>query len=238
VYITCISTLNVSGQTNLGPLFINRSNIGNTFLQIGTTGNILSVIGNNQTWIGCSENVTDSHITIFSGQGVYYRCSPNAQHLFGDTVPNNYLTLAQTGNYSNVPFTFGGAITCNGGVSGNLNISGFLTCNNRWFTLSNNFSFGSGSTYCAGFYLNNYPNLINGKTFLIDGAVTQSGLPNSTSYGFTQLINNPGTTSSGNIVVKNLYMSGNTVVNWYNAFTSWNDGLNVYTYGTNLPQLV
>jgi len=119
-------------------------------------------------------------------------------------------------------------------VAGNSSISGFLTCANRWITTSLNFSFVSGTTYCAGFFLNSYPNLVNGKTFIIDASVTQSGLPTSTSYGFTQIVNNPGPTTSGNVVAKNLYMSSNTAVNWYNGLTNWNDGLNVYTYGTSL----
>ena len=31
-------------------------------------------------------------------------------------------------------------------------------------------------------------------------------------------------------------MNPNTTINWYNAYTNWYDGLNVYTYGTSLPR--
>ena len=124
-------------------------------------------------------------------------------------------------------------------VAGNTSINGFLTCGNRWVTLSTNFSFAFGpTTYCATFYFNNYPNIVNGKTFLIDCQITQNGLPTSIANGFSQIVNNYGITSNGNVTVKTLYNHNNIAVNWYNAFTTWNDGLNVYTYGTNLPTLV
>jgi hypothetical protein len=44
--ISCLSSLNISGAYNLGPLYINDS-IGtqNTFLQIGTKGNISTIRG-------------------------------------------------------------------------------------------------------------------------------------------------------------------------------------------------
>jgi len=248
--ITSLSSLNVSGTANLGPLFINNSTTNNTFFQIGTTGNILTIRGSAFSWLGCSEYTYDSHIALYSGQGANYRCCPSSGHILGDTSGNSFMSLTQASNYSNSPFTFANAVSCNsslnvagninigGSIGGNLNIGGFLTCGNRWATFSLNISLVSGTTYCAGFVFNNYPNLVNGKTFLIDCAITQAGLPTSTSYGFTQVINNPGTTSSGNVVTKNLYYSSNTASNWYNAYTSWNDALNVYTYGTSLPQLV
>ena len=248
--ITSLSSLNVSGTANLGPLFINNSTTNNTFFQIGTTGNILTIRGSAFSWLGCSEYTYDSHIALYSGQGANYRCCPSFGHILGDTSGNSFMSLTQTSNYSNSPFIFANAVSCNsslnvagninigGSIGGNLNIGGFLTCGNRWATFSLNISLVSGTIYCAGFFFNNYPNLVNGKTFLIDCAITQAGLPTSTSYGFTQVINNPGTTSSGNVVTKNLYYSSNTASNWYNAYTSWNDALNVYTYGTSLPQLV
>ena len=248
--ITSLSSLNVSGTANLGPLFINNSTTNNTFFQIGTTGNILTIRGSAFSWLGCSEYTYDSHIALYSGQGANYRCCPSSGHILGDTSGNSFMSLTQTSNYSNSPFIFANAVSCNsslnvagninigGSIGGNLNIGGFLTCGNRWATFSLNISLVGGTTYCAGFFLNNYPNLVNGKTFLIDCAITQAGLPTSTSYGFTQVINNPGPTTSGNVVTKNLYYSSNTASNWYNAYTSWNDALNVYTYGTSLPQLV
>ena len=188
-------------------------------------------------------------LTLFDSQSI---TTANKYKLFMNPCAAGVSALIQTAQ-ENVGFNqnlniqqYGGTITLSGAttiantcsIQGDLTVSGNISCGTRFLTVSNTFSFNGGSTYCAGFYLNSYPNIINGKTFLIDGSITQSGFRTSTSYGFTQIINNPGPTSSGNIVVKNLYFSSNTVVDWYNAFTSWNDGLNVYTYGTNLPTLV
>ena len=92
------------------------------------------------------------------------------------------------------------------GIGGNLNISSF------WATFSGNITDLSGGTYGAGFIFNNYLNLINYKTFLVNCSITQAGLPTSTSYGFTQIFNNPGPTTIGNVVSKILYYSSNTLV--------------------------
>ena len=258
---TILSSLNISGYT-----FLNSASTLNSTLNIvgKTTAQDFQVKGI------CTFPVNNWLVDSSSNQRLYLDNYAKNYYKSGGTSGSNLSLdghifrggagdLLNMDGYGNITQTggllIGGSISCastlnvasssnisgNTGVGGNLNISGFLTCGNRWATFSAIFlNGGSGTTYCAGFYFNNYPNLINGKTFLIDGSVTQSGLPTSTSYGFTQIVNNPGVTSSGNVVTKNLYMSSNTVVNWYNSGYNvyWNDGLNVYTYGTSLPTLV
>jgi hypothetical protein len=81
------SSLNVSGISNIGPLFINNfTGLQKTFFQTGTTGNILNVSGPFSKF-GCSEDLKDTHILMYSGAGAYYRAnyniSGNTLHLFG-----------------------------------------------------------------------------------------------------------------------------------------------------------
>ena len=126
---TCTSSLNVSGVSNLGPLYINNG-VGtqNTFFQIGTTGNILTVRGSGYTKLGCSENSDDAHITLIRGSGAYYRVNYGTpeSHLFGDTTGNNFLALLPTYNYSRNPFIIEGNST----MLSNLNIIGNIKASN------------------------------------------------------------------------------------------------------------
>jgi hypothetical protein len=120
------SSLNVSGTSNIGPLYINNyTGLLNTFFQIGTTGNILNVCGNYSRY-GCSEDPSDTHITLYKGAGAAYianyNTSGNTLHLFGDTnaTSNTYLKLQPNLNTSYNPFIIQGNTTMNS----NLNILG------------------------------------------------------------------------------------------------------------------
>ena len=77
---TCLSSLNVSGVSNLELLYIKNS-VGNqdTFFQIGKTGNMLTVRGSTYTRLGCSENSNDAHITLIRGSGAYYMLNYGTQ---------------------------------------------------------------------------------------------------------------------------------------------------------------
>ena len=101
--------------------------------------------------------------------------------------------------------------------------------------MSQAFSFVSETTYCASFYLNSLPYLIEGKTFLGDAQITQSLAPSSVTTGFTYLVNNYG--PGYGICIKELFQNSNCVVNFYHAYTNWYDGINVYTYETSLPTI-
>ena len=95
--LTCNSSLNVSGTSNIGPLFINNfTGLQNTFLQIGTTGNILNITSNYSKY-GVSEDPNETNILMFKNAGIYYssnyNTSGNTLHLFGDSTSNNYLKL-------------------------------------------------------------------------------------------------------------------------------------------------
>jgi hypothetical protein len=118
----------VRGISNIGPLFINNfTGEKNSFFQIGTTGNILS-IQNSQY----STFPNDTHMIMYSGGGSYYRVnyntSGNTLHLFGDTniTSNNYLKLEPNINTSYNPFIIQGNTTMNS----NLNILGNIYASN------------------------------------------------------------------------------------------------------------
>ena len=118
--VTCASSLNVSGTSNIGPLFINNFT-GNTFLKIGTTGNILNITSNYSKY-GTSEDPEDTNIRMFKNAGIYhsinYNTSGNTFHLFGDSTSNSYLKLEPLLNTSYNPLIVMGNTTMNS----NLNI--------------------------------------------------------------------------------------------------------------------
>ncbi len=118
--VTCASSLNVSGTSNIGPLFINNFT-GNTFLKIGTTGNILNITSNYSKY-GISEDPEDTNIRMFKNAGIYhsvnYNTSGNTLHLFGDSTSNSYLKLEPLLNTSYNPLIVMGNTTMNS----NLNI--------------------------------------------------------------------------------------------------------------------
>ena len=92
--------------------------------------------------------------------------------------------------------------------------------------------------HIAGFYLNNYPNLLNNKTFFIDCQVTQAECQLLHVMDL-EIVNNCGVLTSyrGN-ANKNFYATSNLARNRYNSgYTNWNDGLNVYTFGTGIKNL-
>ena len=193
----------------------------------------INIFGTNTNNLVFDNNLNNYKIQLYSGYGfgiasstlMYVSGSSHNFYNSGTSLSTPVASIDGSGNMS---------------VSGNATITGSLSCSsltvsNRFYTGSAIFSFTGGTTYCAGFYLNGLSNLIEGKTFIIDGQITQSLAPTSTSYGFTQLINNYG--PGYGIVTKNLFISSNTSINWYNAFTTWYDGLNVYTYGTSLPTI-
>ncbi len=75
--LTC-SSLNVSGNSNLGPTFIiNFTGPQNTFCLMGTPGNILQINASTYSRLGCSENPKDTHILMYSGAGAYYTANYN-----------------------------------------------------------------------------------------------------------------------------------------------------------------
>jgi hypothetical protein len=120
--VTCISSLNVSGTSNIGPLFINNfTGLQNTFLQIGTTGNILNITSNYSKY-GVSEDPNETNILMFKNAGIYYssnyNTSGNTLHLFGDSTSNNYLKLQPLLNTSYNPLIIQGNTT----INSNLNI--------------------------------------------------------------------------------------------------------------------
>ena len=120
--VTCVSSLNVSGTSNIGPLFINNfTGLQNTFLQIGTTGNILNITSNYSKY-GVSEDPKDTNILMFKNAGIYYSAnyntSGNTLHLFGDSTSNSYLKLQPLLNTSYNPLIVMGNTTMNS----NLNI--------------------------------------------------------------------------------------------------------------------
>ena len=120
--VTCASSLNVSGTSNIGPLFINNfTGLQNTFLQIGTTGNILNIT-NNYSKYGVSEDLEDTNILMFKNAGIYhsvnYNTIGNTLHLFGDSTSNSYLKLQPLLNTSYNPLIVMGNTTMNS----NLNI--------------------------------------------------------------------------------------------------------------------
>jgi hypothetical protein len=70
--LTC-SSLTVSGNSNLGPTFINNfTGQQNTFCLMGTTGNILQIHASTYSGLGCSEDPKDTHILMYNGAGAYY----------------------------------------------------------------------------------------------------------------------------------------------------------------------
>ena len=120
--LTCNSSLNVSGTSNIGPLFINNfTGLQNTFLQIGTTGNILNITSNYSKY-GVSEDPNETNILMFKNAGIYYssnyNTSGNTLHLFGDSTSNNYLKLQPLLNTSYNPLIVQGNAT----INSNLNI--------------------------------------------------------------------------------------------------------------------
>ena len=120
--VTCVSSLNVSGTSNIGPLFINNfTGLQNTFLQIGTTGNILNITSNYSKY-GVSEDPKDTNILMFKNAGINYSAnyntSGNTLHLFGDSTSNSYLKLQPLLNTSYNPLIVMGNTTMNS----NLNI--------------------------------------------------------------------------------------------------------------------
>ena len=120
--VTCVSSLNVSGTSNIGPLFINNfTGLQNTFLQIGTTGNILNITSNYSKY-GVSEDPKDTNILMFKNAGIYhsanYNTSGTTLHLFGDSTSNSYLKLQPLLNTSYNPLIVMGNTTMNS----NLNI--------------------------------------------------------------------------------------------------------------------
>ena len=120
--VTCVSSLNVSGTSNIGPLFINNfTGLQNTFLQIGTTGNILNITSNYSKY-GVSEDPKDTNILMFNNAGIYhsvnYNTSGTTLHLFGDSTSNSYLKLQPLLNTSYNPLIVMGNTTMNS----NLNI--------------------------------------------------------------------------------------------------------------------
>jgi hypothetical protein len=112
----------VSGTSNIGPLFINNfTGLQNTFLQIGTTGNILNITSNYSKY-GVSEDPYETNILMFKNAGIYYSAnyntSGNTLHLFGDSTTNNYLKLQPLLNTSYNPLIIQGNTT----INSNLNI--------------------------------------------------------------------------------------------------------------------
>ena len=170
--ISCLSSLNVSGTSNLGPLYINNS-IGtqNTFLQIGTTGNILTIRGSVYTTLGCSEGTNDTHITLFSGAGAYYKVNYNTsgstQQVFGDTTGNNYLTLQPNLNYCNNPFVIVGNTTINSNLNilGKVYASNLPNVSNFLISLNSTCTIGSSSYYKYDIDLTKYTTYITPTAF-------------------------------------------------------------------------
>jgi hypothetical protein len=112
----------VSGTSNIGPLFINNyTGLQNTFLQIGTAGNILNITSNYSKY-GTSEDPNETNILMFKGAGAYYTANYNTSgttlHLFGDSTSNNYLKLQPLLNTSYNPLIVRGNTT----INSNLNI--------------------------------------------------------------------------------------------------------------------
>jgi hypothetical protein len=170
--ITCLSSLNISGTSNLGPLYINNS-IGtqNTFLQIGTTGNILTIRGSVYTTLGCSEDTNDTHITLFSGAGAYYKVNYNTsgstQHIFGDTTGNDYLTLKPNLNYCNNPFVIVGNTTINSNLNilGKVYASNLPNVSNFLISVNTTCTVGSSSYYKYDIDLTKYTTYITPTAF-------------------------------------------------------------------------
>jgi hypothetical protein len=62
--LTCLS-LNVTGDSNLGPTFLNNfTEPQNTFVLIGTQGKILTINTSTYSRYGCSEEPEDTHILM------------------------------------------------------------------------------------------------------------------------------------------------------------------------------
>ena len=171
--ISCLSSLNVSGTSNLGPLYINNS-IGtqNTFLQIGTTGNILTIRGSAYTILGCSESQLDTNISLISGSHAIYSVNYNSTlhnaHIFGDTITTtNYLSLQSGLNYSNNPFIIAGNTTMNS----NLNILGKVyatnlpNVSNFLISVNTTCTVGSSSYYKYDIDLTKYTTYITPSAF-------------------------------------------------------------------------
>ena len=191
----------------------------------------INIFGTNTNNLVFDNNLNNYKIQLYSGFGfgiasstlMYISGSAHNFYNSGTSLTTPIASIDGSGNIS---------------ASGNATITGSLSCSslsvsNRFYTTSLAFLFVGGTTYCAGFFFNNVPSVIQGKTFIIDGQITQSSTTTSTSYGFTQIVNNYG--AGNGVVVKTLNISANTAINWYNGFTNWYDGLNVYTYGTSLP---
>jgi hypothetical protein len=120
--LTCNSSLNVSGTSNIGPLFINSfTGLQNTFLQVGTAGNILNITSNYSKY-GVSEDPNETNILMFKNAGIYYSSNYNPSgitlHLFGDSTSNNDLKLQPLLNTSYNPLIVQGTAT----INSNLNI--------------------------------------------------------------------------------------------------------------------
>ncbi len=64
--------------SNLGPTFINYfTGPQNAFCLMGTTGNILQINASTYSRLECSEDPKDTHITMYSGAGAYYKANYN-----------------------------------------------------------------------------------------------------------------------------------------------------------------
>jgi hypothetical protein len=178
---------------------------GNNYINISDTNKSLTFLANN-----------DYTIEFNASQTI-----PSAFMNLTDLTINSILTVANTGTINN-----------------SISINGLLSCPQKWFTLSTNFTFSGGTTYYAGFYFKDYPYTnIYKKTFICDCFILNNNTNNfsTASKGFTIIVNNLGEGNQNlNTIVKTLYTDSNIVFNWYNAFTTWGDGFNVYTYGTNL----
>ena len=156
--ITCSSSLNVSGYTTLSnnttmnsslnvngittlnnALFINNHNTQNTYFKIGTTGNILN-IANSTVYLGCSENIYDTHIALYgantnAGASYYrsaYNTAGNAFHVFGDITGNTFFTSSNLYNYSNQPFIAAQSLLVSGNstFNSNVNVNANIYANN------------------------------------------------------------------------------------------------------------
>jgi hypothetical protein len=198
-------------------------------LKLSQTGNILSI--DNDNYIVCS---TVNRTLTFQAKNDY-----------SIEFNINQSTPSATMNSDNLTINAKLTVTASVGIERTCTITGSLTSNYKWFKLSAKYSrVGDqfSTTWNANFSFQHAPyNTILNRTFIIDCHVINDNNNNflGASKGFLDIINNLGTgPNSANIVVKEIYMSDNTVRNWYNSYTSWADGLNVYTYTTDYRTVI
>jgi hypothetical protein len=228
-YIGLGSEYGASGVASYGAQFAIPRNIANPTMSIrfneGNSWQAWSAITagflrgnaefNSNAWQKSTEGsqriyFENASTTIIKGHGA-------TPLIFRNSTDTNLITVANTGN-----ITATGDLTCS-----SLSCSS-LAVTNRFASFTSSFTLAGGTTWVANFQFSAYSSLINGRTFLIDGEIN----PTTYSSGYSQIINNRG--PGLGFVNKTFVSNGNVLPDWYNSYTTWYDGLNVYIYGSGI----